>query len=215
VERRGGHDDDRSDSVRATPARQVLDEALATSPRGGSRRKGVAALAVGVLLALAGCSGSATSDAADAAAPSTPAAEEGGLRAADVLTFTAPTLDGADLDASTLEGRAVVLWFWAPWCTICRAEAPDVVRVAQDLEGDVTFLGVPGLGRTANMHDFVADTGTGGFRHVIDVDGELWRRFGVISQPAFAFVDPDGSVEVFVGSLGEAELARRAAALAA
>jgi thiol-disulfide isomerase/thioredoxin len=203
--------------VPATPAWQLPDEALATSRRGGARRSGVAALSVAALLVLTGCSSSATAgrDATDAAAPAAPAPDDGGLRAADVLAFTAPTLDGADLDASTLEGRAVVLWFWAPWCTICRAEAPDVVRVAQDLEGDVTFLGVPGLGRTANMHDFVADTGTGGFRHVVDVDGELWRRFGVISQPAFAFVAPDGSVEVFVGSLGEAELARRAAALAA
>jgi hypothetical protein len=32
-----------------------------------------------------------------------------------VLAFTAPTVDGGQLDASSLEGRDVVLWFWAPW----------------------------------------------------------------------------------------------------
>jgi hypothetical protein len=32
-----------------------------------------------------------------------------------VLDFTASTIDGGQLDASSLEGRDVVLWFWAPW----------------------------------------------------------------------------------------------------
>jgi hypothetical protein len=31
------------------------------------------------------------------------------------LDFTAPTVDGGQLDASSLQGRDVVLWFWAPW----------------------------------------------------------------------------------------------------
>lgn len=31
------------------------------------------------------------------------------------LDFTATTLDGATLDAATLTGTPVVLWFWAPF----------------------------------------------------------------------------------------------------
>lgn len=29
--------------------------------------------------------------------------------------FTAATVDGAQLEFGSLEGRDTVLWFWAPW----------------------------------------------------------------------------------------------------
>jgi thiol-disulfide isomerase/thioredoxin len=111
------------------------------------------------------------------------------------------TLEGSPFDAASLTGTPVVLWFWAPWCTICRAEAPDVAAVAAEYAGRVTFLGVPGLGEVADMREFVADTGTAGMTHVVDADGALWQRFGVVSQPAFVFVAADGTVQAFGGSL--------------
>lgn len=132
---------------------------------------------------------------------------------AQATAFTATTLDGVDLDVATFAGSPLVLWFWAPWCTICRAEGPDVARAAADLEGQVTFLGVPGLGSEDDMRDFVEDTGTSGFTHVVDADGSVWQRFGVVYQPAFAFIDSDGTVEIFAGALGEAGLRDRARSL--
>jgi thiol-disulfide isomerase/thioredoxin len=116
---------------------------------------------------------------------------------------------------STLAGEPVVLWFWAPWCTICRVEAPDVAAVAVELEGQVTFFGVPGRGPAEDMQSFVDDTGTGSLQHLVDVDGSLWQRFRVVNQPSFAFVGPDGSVELFAGALGAEGLRERAAALPA
>ncbi|MGH8775288.1 MAG: TlpA disulfide reductase family protein [Jiangellaceae bacterium] len=51
------------------------------------------------------------------------------------LTFTATTVDGEQFAGSSLAGRPAVLWFWAPWCPTCVAEAPDVLAVA-DRHGD-------------------------------------------------------------------------------
>ena len=135
--------------------------------------------------------------------------------ASDSLDFSATTLAGPEMDVSTLAGEPVVLWFWAPWCTICRVEAPEVAAVAADLQGEVTFLGVPGRGPAADMRSFVEDTGTGGLQHLVDADGSLWQRFRVVNQPSFAFVDPDGGVELFAGALGAEQLRARASALAA
>lgn len=172
-----------------------------------TRARAVGALAAIALLAAA-CAGDAAGGRAssgDAAAPAPADAP---------LAFSATTLAGAELDVSALAGEPVVLWFWAPWCTICRVEAPDVAAVAADLEGDVTFLGVPGRGATADMQSFVQDTGTGELQHLVDADGSLWQRFRVVNQPSFAFVGPDGSVELFAGALGGDELRSRASALA-
>ena len=46
-----------------------------------------------------------------------------------------------------LEGTDAVLWFWAPWCTVCRAEAPDVAETAEAYEDeDMALVGVAGGG---------------------------------------------------------------------
>lgn len=126
------------------------------------------------------------------------------------LDFTATTLAGSRFAAASLQGKPAIFWFWAPWCTICRAEAPGVAAVAAEYDGRVSFLGVPGLGPEADMREFVSDTGTGELTHVVDGDGSLWQRFGVVAQPAFAFVDRDGTVEVFGGSLDEEQLRQAA-----
>ncbi|KAB7745599.1 redoxin domain-containing protein [Nostocoides sp. F2B08] len=115
------------------------------------------------------------------------------------------TLDGAQFDPAVTQDKGVILWFWAPWCTICRGEAPEVAEVAAELEASgspVVLLGVPGRGQVPEMEDFVADTGTGEMTHLVDVEGVLWRDFGVVYQPAFALLGTDGEVEVVNGALG-------------
>jgi thiol-disulfide isomerase/thioredoxin len=128
--------------------------------------------------------------------------------------FSAETLDGGELASADLDGPTV-LWFWAPWCTICRAEAPNVVDGAATLGDDVTVIGVAGRGEVEAMDEFVADTGTGALTHVVDDDGSIWAAYGVTSQPAFAFIDADGTLdEVVIGAIGQDGLVDRATALA-
>ena len=99
------------------------------------------------------------------------------------LALTATTLTGDRFDAAALDGIPVAPWFWAPWCTICRAEAPDVAAAAAEYQGRVRLLGVPGRGDEPAMRAFVDEAGTGGITHLVDSDGALWSRFGVVAQP--------------------------------
>lgn len=124
----------------------------------------------------------------------------------EALDFTGTTVNGADFRGADLTGQPVVMWFWAPWCTVCRAESPDVAKVAKEFEGKVTFVGIAGRGPLEDMQAFVEETSTGGFTHVADVDGSLWSRFGVVAQPSFVFVTPSGEAQAFTGGLGEADL---------
>lgn len=52
------------------------------------------------------------------------------------------------------------------------------------------------------MSGFVERHGLGGFDHLVDEDGALWERFGIVSQPAWVFVNDDGTARTLVGSLG-------------
>jgi hypothetical protein len=81
----------------------------------------------GILLACGGSDVPAATDApVDVAAP--PAQQEqdrtvpattaaGGVvaDAPDALRFSAPLVGGGDIELTTLAGRPVLLWFWAPW----------------------------------------------------------------------------------------------------
>jgi len=134
-----------------------------------------------------------------------PAAQPGGPGVASVMPAAligATTINGDLFDADLLAGRPTVAWFWAPWCVTCRGEAPDVADIAVRYAGKVNFVGVAGRGETAEMRDFVSDTGTGGITHLDDSSGDIWASYEIYGQPAFAFITDDGRLETYVGSLG-------------
>jgi len=84
-----------------------------------------------------------------------------------------------------------------------------VAEIAERYSGRVQFVGVAGRGELDAMQEFVDDTGTGTLTHLADLDGGIWSAFGVFGQPAYAFIDNSGTVDVFVGGLGGNALADR------
>lgn len=129
------------------------------------------------------------------------------------LQFTAKTLDGRQFAGDSLLGKPAVLWFWAPWCPTCQREAPMVARVAAEYPA-VTFMGVAARDQPSAMQQFVDKYKLNAVPQLADTDGVVWEKFGVLAQPAFAFVNAKGLVDVVEGPLSESELTRRVTALA-
>lgn len=84
----------------------------------------------------------------------------------------------------------------------------------QQFDGEVAFIGVAGRDDPEAMASFVETYGVSAFPHISDDDAAIWADFNVTSQPAFAFINDDGSVEVSISSYGQDGLAEKAAALA-
>lgn len=132
----------------------------------------------------------------------------------DRLNFTGTTLSGASFNGSSLQGKPAVLWFWAPWCPFCNAEAPGVSQVSAS-NPKVTFLGIAGRSDVGQMQNFVSKYGLN-FTNLNDADGSLWARYNVPWQPAYVFYRADGSSTFInnpVGAMSQQELADRVAAL--
>lgn len=86
----------------------------------------------------------------------------------------------------------------------------------QQQYGDqVNIIGVAGRDTVTDMQGFVAEFGVGGFDHIADEDTQIWASFGITSQPAFAFINDDGSIETLISALGLEGLTERVKALAA
>jgi len=159
-------------------------------------------------------------DAASSPAPQTPAsttpsaetpAPPKPAQVPEALDFTAETVDGASFSGASLAGTNTVLWFWAPWCPVCARGAGEVSDAAAELGSSVQFVGVGGLsGNRADMQDFVRDTNTQQLTQLADTDGALYTRFMVTKQHTFAFVSPDGTVQILSAYGTEPDLAAEA-----
>ncbi len=122
----------------------------------------------------------------------------------ELLDFTATTVQGKPFDGADLAGRPTVLWFWAPWCPTCRGQIPQVEALATDHGGDVNVIGVGSLDSAEAIAEFADDVD--GVTQIEDVDGELWKRFGVTEQSSFVVLDSEGVVSLEAGYGGSDEL---------
>ncbi len=121
----------------------------------------------------------------------------------EALWWTASTVtDGELFDAADLSGGNVVLWLWAPWCSVCNREAPEVAEALADLPDDVTVIGVAGRDDLGPMRDFIAEHGLEDMTHVVDANGAVWASYGISYQPAWVFIDGAGNTAVAAGALG-------------
>lgn len=138
---------------------------------------------------------------ADGTVPDEPAGDADLAASRAALDFTTVDLDGGDFVGGDLAGRDVVLWVWAPWCSVCNREAPQLRDTFAARSADVVLLGLPGKDSVEAHRGFVAEHDLGFLQHVVDQDGSIWQRYGVAYQPAFVFIDDDGTVRVHAGPM--------------
>jgi thiol-disulfide isomerase/thioredoxin len=121
------------------------------------------------------------------------------------LSFTASTVTGKSFAGSTLAGKPAVLWFWAPWCPICKSQIPAFKQMVQKYQGRLTIVAVGGLDSAARIRK--ADEVLNGIPTLVDDKGDVWNRFGVTDQATYVFLGSDGQRkwigDDLSGTLGE------------
>jgi thiol-disulfide isomerase/thioredoxin len=134
--------------------------------------------------------------------------------AAADLNFSGTTLSGAPFNGASLQGKPAVLWFWTPWCPFCNQEAPSVSAVAA-ANPNVTFVGVSTRADVSAMANFASKYNLN-FTNLNDADGSIWAMFNVPWQPAYVFLNSDGSstfVNNPVSAMSQQDLTNRVQAL--
>ncbi|MFC5721011.1 TlpA family protein disulfide reductase [Streptomyces gamaensis] len=119
----------------------------------------------------------------------------------DVPGLSGKTLEGKELDvAKEYKGKIVVLNVWSSWCPPCRAEAKNLVTVANDYKGKgVQFVGIntrdPDPAPAVRFEKEYEVP----YPSFYDSDGRLLLRFpkGSLnpqSLPSTVFVDRNGKI---------------------
>lgn len=118
--------------------------------------------------------------------------------AAPRLEAAAPDLawvnaEGATSELSALRGRAVVINFWATWCVPCRQEMPALDRIATSEPG-LMVLAIDLQEDSDSVRAFFERYQIRSLVPLIDPNGQMFRRYGVVSLPTTFFVDREGVI---------------------
>jgi cytochrome c biogenesis protein CcmG/thiol:disulfide interchange protein DsbE len=137
--------------------------------------------------------------------------EEGGDLAASANSGERPSapefalerLDGeGELALSSLQGKAVVLNFWASWCLPCKDEAPYLEQVwRQNRERGLVVVGLDAKDFRRDARRF-AERFELSFPLVFDGPGDTLAGWGVTGFPETFVLDREGRVvQAFLGDV--------------
>lgn len=172
------------------------------SQSGVDQKKGLPAWVVPVALVLVGLA--VYSMAAKSRQPKAGVADEGGR--SGQATLRMPDLDGSTFDLSEHTGKVVMVNLFATWCPPCRAETPDLVRLAESYRSK--GLVVVGVSLDSDGPDkvrqFVRDYGIG--YPILMPDSSSTTSFQIdgIPIPTTYLLDRQGRVaKKYVGAATE------------
>ena len=110
-----------------------------------------------------------------------------------VPALTLTRLDGNgeyELAALSSAEKPTLLWFWAPWCSVCNGEAPKIQRLAE--EGTLDVVAIGGRDELANGPAFTARHGLTAPTLLFDESMQVWEHYRIPGQPGAVLLDTDG-----------------------
>jgi cytochrome c biogenesis protein CcmG, thiol:disulfide interchange protein DsbE len=128
--------------------------------------------------------------------------------------FALADLDGNPVRLADLQGRPVIVNFWASWCAPCVEEFPLLQRAASAHAADgLAIVGIVVQDRSEAARAFMQRMGAR-WPAAMDPNGDVARAYGLYAPPESFFIDRHGVVAgQQIGQLTQADLDRQLQAI--
>jgi len=107
--------------------------------------------------------------------------------------FELVTLDGDRLNTEQLRGKPTIVFFWAPWCGVCEADAHNISALDQAVGDEANIVSVAlSYESLDSVREFVDDHGVTG--PVLLGERATARDYRIDSFPTIYILDREGRV---------------------
>ena len=108
--------------------------------------------------------------------------------------FALEGLDGSEVSLAALDGKVVVLNFWASWCQPCRLEMPDFQKAWEEhRDQGVVFVGIAVDDLASEASRFAQQVGVT-YPLALDATGDVARAYALRGLPSTYFIDRQGKL---------------------
>jgi thiol-disulfide isomerase/thioredoxin len=146
---------------------------------------GILIFAMGISF-FAGCGERGTST-------SPPAGTAGGETAKRAVTFSLQDLMGKTVSLESLQGKVVILDFWATWCGPCKEAMPVLQQLSDKYANKgVVVIGVNQRESREKVKDFITSNKFT-YQQLLDSDGKVGSDYGVEGIPTLVIIDQKGN----------------------
>ena len=103
--------------------------------------------------------------------------------------------DGQSVSLSDLQGKPVLINFWATRCSPCRMEMPYLQQVYTEWSGKgLVFLAINNGDSASRVGEFMQSQGFS-FPVLLDTRGSITQSYNIVGLPTTFFIDKDGIIQ--------------------
>ncbi|MGA8940773.1 MAG: redoxin domain-containing protein [Acidobacteriaceae bacterium] len=106
--------------------------------------------------------------------------------------FEVTALDGSKFNLDAMDGRVVLVDFWATWCGPCNEELPELKRIAKKFAGQPLVMISVSLDKDGTAWKEFVQKHDMTWVQYRDADHKLADEFGVSEIPHYFTIDSDG-----------------------
>ena len=124
-----------------------------------------------------------------------------------VPDFTLSLFDGSQVPLSSLQGKTVLINFWASWCTTCIDEAAILQKGWQEVaaDGEYVFIGVDYADTESAAREFLQKYSID-YLNGPDLRSKVSQLFRISGVPETYLIDGDGILRAIkIGPFSSAE----------
>ena len=172
----------------------------------------IAALAVCFCLAACGAVDKAANEGAGevdnaGAASSTETASYGeAAKGGQMRDFIAETINGDAFTLSDMNGKVIMLNFWATWCGPCVGEMPAFPRLAEKYGDDLVLIAVNVGDDKETTKAFLDKNGYTDLTVIVDEDYAISKLYPTDAIPYTVIIDRNGTISAIeLGASGDVD----------